>query len=36
MRLLAKLAGKIGNDDLCEELQNAKTPAEVIEILTRD
>lgn len=36
MRLLAKLAGKIGNDDLCEELQNAQTPAEVIEILTRD
>ena len=36
MRLLAKLAGKIGNDDLCEELQKAQTPAKVIEILTRD
>ena len=34
MRLLAELAGKIGKDSLAEELQNAKTPAEVVKILT--
>lgn len=34
MRLLAELAGKIGKDSLAEELQQAKTPAEVIRILT--
>jgi PTS system fructose-specific IIA component len=34
MRLLAELAGKIGKDSLVEALQAAKTPAEVIEILT--
>lgn len=34
MRLLAVLAGKIGKDSLVEALQAAKTPAEVIEILT--
>ena len=36
MRLLAELAGKIGKDSLCEELQKAQSPSEVIEILTRD
>lgn len=34
MRLLAELAGKIGKDSLAGELQQAKTPAEVIRILT--
>lgn len=34
MRLLAELAGKIGRDSLVEELQKAKTPAEIIAILT--
>lgn len=34
MRLLAELAGKIGKDSLAEELQNAKTTAEVVKILT--
>ena len=34
MRLRAELAGKIGKDSLAEELQNAKTPAEVVKILT--
>lgn len=34
MRLLAELAGKIGKDSLAEELQSAKTPAEVVKILT--
>lgn len=34
LRLLAELAGKIGKDSLCDALQKAKTPAEVIELLT--
>lgn len=34
MRLLAELAGKIGKDSLVADLQEAKTPAEVISILT--
>lgn len=34
MRLLAELAGKIGKDSLVAELQEAKTPSEVISILT--
>lgn len=34
MRLLAELAGKIGKDSLVERLQKAKSPAEVISILS--
>ncbi|WP_085831092.1 PTS sugar transporter subunit IIA [Collinsella vaginalis] len=34
MRLLAELAGKIGKDSLVAALQGARTPSEVISILT--
>lgn len=36
VRLLSKVAGKLGDDEVCESLLNAATPEEVYEIFTRE